>query len=239
MINFVICDDNQHMVDRLSNLFETAFIKGNFDAKIILKTTDSKKLLDFIANNPVDVVILDIQFNNSNMSGLDIAKQIRILNKNCYIIFSTSHYEYILQAYKFKTFDYLIKNTITVDILIDTLTRLFYDISGQTTNYVKIDNKGTIIEYNSILYIERTAVKITYHTLTGNYEAYSSFNKIEPNLPSNFVRCHKSYIANINNISSVKISSNTIIFKDNSSCCIGPKYKQKFLEVLNYDSFSK
>ena len=43
-------------------------------------------------------------------------------------------------------------------------------------------------------------MKLVFHTECNDYEVYSSFNKIQDYLPSNFVRCHKSYIANINKI---------------------------------------
>lgn len=239
MINFVICDDSSHIVNRLSHLFESAFIKGDFDAKIVLKTTNYQDVLNFITSSNVDVVILDIQFNNSNISGLDIAEQIRKVNKKCYIIFTTSHMEYVMQAYKFKTFDYIIKNTITVDLLVETLARLFDDINGSSNEYIKIDNKGSIIDANDIQFIEKDGMKLIFHTSTKDYEIYNSFSKIENRLPNNFVRCHKSYIVNIKNIASIKISTNEITFKNKSVCYIGPKYKDSFMEVFKHDSIIK
>ncbi len=236
MLNFVICDDSSHMVDRLSFLFESAFSKGDFDATISLKTTDYQTLIDYISNNSVDVVVLDIQFNNTELTGLDIAKIIRNINKKCYIIFTTSHMEYVMQAYKLKTFDYLIKNTITVDLLVETLTRLFDDISSFSNNFVKIDSKGTFIDINDVMYIEKDGMKLAYHTSFDVYETYSSFSKIKDKLPRSFVRCHKSFIVNVNNISRVDFSCNKILFKNNSVCFIGPKYKKSFMEVFENDT---
>lgn len=109
MMNFVLCDDEINMLNRLSILFEKTFVKNDFDANIVLKTSDYKELLSFIDSNIVDVVVLDIEFKNSTLNGLDIAKEIRKLNKNCYLIFITSHFEYIMEAYNCKTFAYLFK----------------------------------------------------------------------------------------------------------------------------------
>ena len=227
------------MLDRLSQLFEKAFVKNDFDAKIVLKTTNYKDVLSFMASNEVNVVILDIEFKNSQLNGLDIAENIRKINKNCYIIFTTSHFEYVMKAYQFKTFDYLIKNTITVDSLSDTLTRLFDDVSTASSKFLKVDNKGTFVDLTDIQYIEKHGMKIVYHTSHNDYETYNSFTKIQDTLPENFVRCHKSFIANVNNISHVTLSDNTIYFKDGSVCYIGPKYKNSFVEVINYDAVSK
>ena len=60
MLNFVFCDDEPKMLDRLSVLFEKSFAKIDFDAKIVLKTSNYKEVLDFMSNNTVNVVVLSL-----------------------------------------------------------------------------------------------------------------------------------------------------------------------------------
>ena len=98
--------------------------------------------------------------------------------------------------------------------------------------YIKIDNKNSIIDENDVLYIKRDGMKLIYHTKNQDYETYSSFNKIQDKIPANFVRAHKSYIVNIDNISNVDSVSNLIYFDKDISCDIGPKYKKNFMEVI-------
>ena len=239
MLNFIICDDDNHMLNRLSLLFEKAFIKNDFDAKIVLKTSNYKEVISYMSSNVVNVVVLDIEFKNSNINGLNIAEEIRKINKDCYIIFITSHFEYIMQAYDYKTFAYLFKNSLSVDVLSDTLIRLFDDISSNSTKFLKIDHKGTFIDLNDIQFIEKNGMKLIYHTSKDIFETYNSFSNIEHSLPSNFVRCHKSFIANISNIASISLSNNSITFKNGEICYIGPKYKTCLMEVINYDTISK
>ena len=238
MLNFVICDDEEHMLNRLSQLFEKAFLKNDFDAKIVLKTSNYKEVLSYMSLNDVNVVVLDIEFKKSTINGLNIAEEIRKINKDCYIIFITSHFEYIMQAYDYKTFAYLFKNSLTVDTLSDTLIRLFDDISGSSRKFLKIDNKGTFIDLNDVQFIEKNGMKLIYHSSRQNFETYNSFSRIEHSLPDNFVRCHKSFIVNINNITNISLSNSSITFQNGDICYIGPKYKNNFLEVINYESVS-
>lgn len=231
MLNFVICDDNLNLLDKLSKILENIFVKNEFDAQIVLKTDNTDTLLDFVNSTKTDVLILDINLK-SNKSGLDIAKAVREKNKDIYIIFTTAHLEYAMLAYKVKTFDYIAK-PITSDRLEDTIKRLFDDIKGLPKKYIKIDSKNTIVYAAEILYIKREGMKIVFHTESRDYDAYSSFNKIQFNLPNNFVRCHKSYISNINKIKDVEPVTNTITFNDGFTCDIGPKYKKSLMEVLN------
>ena len=239
MLNFIICDDEINMINKLSLLFEKAFIKNDFDAKIVLKTQDSKELISFLSSNIVNVVVLDIEFKNSKINGLNIAEEIRKINKDCYIIFITSHFEYIIQAYGYKTFAYLFKNSLSVDTLSDTLKRLFDDISGSSTKFIKIDSKGNFIDLNDILFIEKNGMKLIYHTTHSVLETYNSFSKIQDMLPHNFVRCHKSFIANVNNIVHISLENSLITFKNDEICYIGPKYKNLLMEVIDYESISK
>lgn len=234
MLNFVLCDNNNNTINTIANIFESAFIKSDFDSQIVLKTTDYREVLNFISTNKVDVVVLEVTYENTSMTGLDIAEKIRKLNKNCYIIFVSSNMSYITKAFQYKIFDYLFKYTLTVDSLLNTLQRLFDDISNSNCKFLKVDNKGTFVDSNDIQYIEKNGMKLIYHTYNNNYETYNSFSKIIDKLPENFVRCHKSFIANINNISSICLSdNNSIYFKNDTTCYIGPKYKNCFLEMIN------
>lgn len=238
MLNFVLCDDNQVILDRLSKMLESIFIKHNFDAEIIFSSTVPENILDFIKeNNNVHVLFLDIDLK-SKMSGLDLASQIRKVNKQVYIIFTSAHLEYVLIAYQYKTFDFIPK-PITIERLEETFLRIIDDIETDysVNNFIRIDNRNTIINEDSIYFIKKNGMKLVFYTDNRIYETYSSFSKIEEILPSNFVRCHKSYIVNINKIHDISLNNNSISFDSTSNmkCYIGPKYKNRIMEVLKND----
>ena len=236
MLNFAICDDNLNILDRLEKMLENIFAKNNFDAKVSFKSSNTKDMLEYVNDNKTDVVMLDINLK-SNKNGLQLAEEIRKINKNSYIIFTTGHLEYAMVAYKFKTFDYLAK-PITYDRLEGTVQRLFEDVNGSPKRYIKIDNKNTIIDESEIQYIKRDGMKLVFHTPTRDYDTYSSFNKFQDKLPKTYQRCHKSCVANISQIKDVEPVSGTITFRDGSTCDIGPKYKTDLMEVLkNYGNF--
>ena len=230
MLNFVLCDDNPNILINLTKMLESIFIERNYDATVGFGSSDYDEVLKYADSNKVDVLILDINLK-SNMSGLDIANKIRQKNKNAYIIFVTAYLEYAMVAYKYKTFDFLAK-PITMPRLKDTISRLFEDVRGLPKKYLKIDNKNTIIDENSIEFIRRDGMKLVFHSEYKDYDTYSSFNKIQKKLPKNFIRCHKSFIVNINLIKDVDPVINKVCFSD-ESCDIGPKYKKEFMEVLN------
>lgn len=233
MLNFVLCDDNLNILSKLKEMFEILFFKNEIDAQVSFTSDKADEIYKYVTSNPVDVLVLDINLK-SKVSGIELAKQVRKNNKDIYIIFSTGHLEYSLVAYSVKTFDYLPK-PLTMERLEITLNRLLEDINSNSgKKFIKINN-GTIVKEKEINYIKRDGMKVVFCTNTDTYETYSSFNKIESILSGNFVRCHKSFIVNTSNI--YNINKNTIIFKNNSTCGIGPKYKDNLMEVFNNGNF--
>ena len=233
MLNFVICDDNLNILNKISTILENVFTKYNYDASISFKTTDANQLLTYVDSNKIDVLILDINLQSSK-TGLDLARIIREKYKNIYLIFTTGHIEYVMLAYKYKTFDYIVK-PFSSERLEETIIRLFDDINGLPSKYIKIDNKNTIIDEDEIEFIKRDGMKVIFHTSFHDYDTYSSFNKLQEVLPNNFIRCHKSYVINANNIKNIDFVESKIYFKNGNFCKIGPKYKKTMMEVLkNY-----
>lgn len=231
MLNFVICEDNTLLLEKMTKMFESLFIKFNFEAQIVLKTADPKDVLRYMHSNKIDVLVLDIDLK-SEISGLTLASEIRNIDKNCYIIFHSGHLEFSLVAYKYKTFDFLPK-PLTSERLEETMQRLIEDMENAPKLFIRIDNKNTIINEDEILFIKRDGMKVVFHTISRDYEAYTSFNKVAPSLPSHFLRCHKSFIANTHKITMLEPIDGKIIFEDNTFCEIGPKYKKNILEVVN------
>ncbi len=230
MLNFVICDDNPAVLNRLSKMLEAIFITNDIDAEIGLKALSASDVINYLESNKVDVLILDINLK-SETTGCDIAEMVRKKNKDVYIIFTTGHLEYALIAYKYKTFDYLPK-PIVDERLEETILRLMDDMKSTPSKFIRLNNNRTIINQDEVNYIKKDGMKLVFCTNNRTYETYSSFNKIQNCLPDNFVRCHKSFIVNVKNISDINSNKNTILFAPNESCSIGAKYKNEIMEVL-------
>ena len=231
MLRYLLCDDNIQILNRLATMLEKIFFKNNIEAEIVFKSTTAEETVKYINENidTIDVLLLDINLKSS-ISGCDIADIARKKNKNLYIVFLTGHLEYALLAYKYKTFDYLSK-PITAERLEETILRLIDDTKDSNAIFIKLNNH-TIVKAEDIDYIKKDGMKLIFCTPKTNYEVYNSFSKIQNCLPENFVRCHKSYIVNVNNIKNFNSTNNSINFDTNSACLVGAKYKNNFLEVF-------
>ena len=76
MLNFVLCEDNLNILNKLDNMLNTLFLKYDYDANIAFKTDNAEEVLSYIKTNTVHVLILDIHLK-SNISGIELAEKVR------------------------------------------------------------------------------------------------------------------------------------------------------------------
>lgn len=72
--------------------------------------------LQYLKNNPVDIAFLDIEMQGKGYSGIELAKQIRKIDKRIVIVFITAYASYALDAFGVDAIDYVIKPYMKEDI---------------------------------------------------------------------------------------------------------------------------
>lgn len=115
-IKTVIIDEDLNYLNRLKKLFlsiDTVEITAVFE--------DSKSGLDFVLNNPTDLLITEIEM--PELSGLEIASELNKRAIETKVVFMSVHSHYAIKAVKHSVFDYLLK-PISIDELKNTLKRL-------------------------------------------------------------------------------------------------------------------
>ena len=92
MLRFIICEDNKDFLGRLSNIINQVMMPYNFEYKINKFTQYNKEVKQIIkTKNEQKVYVLDIEL--PEVSGLEIASEIREKDLESIIIFVTSHTE--------------------------------------------------------------------------------------------------------------------------------------------------
>ena len=108
-MNIAICDDELSVLKAIAKITEASIISNDFDAEVILATTNQSLILDGIKKHEIDVLFLDVDFNNGGINGIEFALELRKINKDFKLIFMTGHFEYAMLSFKCKTFDYIMK----------------------------------------------------------------------------------------------------------------------------------
>lgn len=122
-----------------------------------------KEALEFCKSIPCEVALLDIQMRN--MSGVELAKEVKFLNPNTNIIFTTGYTDYMRDAFELHASGYLMK-PITPEKVRKELDNLRCPVQPVYSKRVRFQTFG-----NFEVFIEGQPVKFNYD-LTKEMLAY-------------------------------------------------------------------
>lgn len=201
MIRIAICEDEVSQQIQIKQFLDK--ILNNIEYEILMFNCGE----ELINNYPkdIDIFLLDIQMDKIN--GMDVARNIRKIDKNSVeIIFTTSVVEYIQEGYEVRAYRYLLK-PIKFEELKKHILACIEEIQNKKDQYLIIEGKGEIykIDINNITYVEVQKKDMIVHTVERDYEVKMSLEKIEKELSNyKFFRCHKSFLVNLNYIENIK-----------------------------------
>lgn len=204
MLRILICDDDLRMVDTMRSIVENVLQKSGKKARIHT-FTDASLISDQLLSG-CDIALLDIDFDEANYNGMDIARRLRTFRRDTIIIFVTNFIEYAPEGYEVQAFRYVLKRDINSDLEPNVLLAL-KNLNKET---LPIQVNGEIIKLilDDILYLEVQQHNVTavMHQQTAEkkqveYSFYSTLSELEQRLePLGFLRIHKSYLVNMKHL---------------------------------------
>lgn len=203
------------------------FIEKYTDIKIMDEFDNGLDVLNYIQENTLDAIFLDI--NIPKLDGMILAKTIDKFEKKPKIIFITAYDNYAIDAFKLEIFDYILK-PYSDERIISMLKRLENEckkknnINGKV-EYKKINNKISlwknnkihIIDIKDIYYCEVKERYTHIFTKDEEYEIREGISELEKDINSEiFFRSHRSYLVNLEKIEEIiPWFNNTYILKLN------------------------
>ena len=164
--------------------------------------------MSFLEQNQVDLIFLDIQM--PELTGLQF---LDVLQNKPAIILTTAYSEYALESYNYAVADYLLK-PYAFDRFLKAVTKIRNDKSTPQATQSSLTTTATIlikgdakhkyhqVELSNITHIEGLRNYLAIHQKDGaRIVTLQSMKSMEEELPSqNFLRIHKSYIANMDEV---------------------------------------
>jgi len=201
---------------------------ANFD--IVLSTGNPLEFINFVQQNDVDLIFLDIKMPELN--GMEI---LRSLLKPPKVILTTAYSEYALESYNYGVVDYLLK-PIKLERFLKAINKVSASkIKDPKKNSVseelqtKHDGMPVNISFKSILYIQSFGNYLKIFTDSRMYLISETLINITTLLSKNFQRTHKSYIANLNRVSK---ANRTHLLIEDKKIPVSPMYKVIVFEKL-------
>lgn len=208
MINVAICDEERHFCRRLEEYVSDYLKRNGMSYHIDLYHSKEEFLSLGIEMVQYTVVFSDINVNK--LDGIVVAKKIREISQEVFVVFVTAQEKYILEGYKVGAVRYILKDTANLRSAIEEcmdaiLEKLNYEIVRKRFKF----REGTKeILLDRLLYIESKLHMLEFHIMEDEmkiYTMYEVLDKVAEELEdSNFIRIHKSYFVNLKYIENVR-----------------------------------
>lgn len=240
-INCLIVDDEE----LARNLVEN-YINRLPYLNVVGKCADPLEAMQVLQERHVDIMFLDIQM--PELTGIEFLKT---LPQKPLVIFTTAYKEYALEGYELDVVDYLLKpfrferflhainkagkllrkDSIETNTIQDT-TIDKTEAAEKDKDYILVKSEFKIfrIFYKNILYIESMKEYVAYHTPEGRILSLGSLKKLQQELPPRqFMRIHKSYIANVDYIAALE---GNMVHIGKKKLPIGASYREEVLKQI-------
>ena len=232
LLNIIICEDNKTLRTYYKLIIKNYINEHpKTEMKVVLSTGNPRDVDIYMEHHNSDIkfFLLDIEFPDSKVKGIDLATNIRKKDANAKIVFITTHEELTTMIFdrKVEPLDYIAKEIGLKEIQkkiykdLDIAIERLVPENERSGNNFEFGPKPYVIPVNQINYFESSEYthNISMHYNGGFVDFPDTLRSIESRLPS-FYRAHKSLLVNPDNIKSIDSKNSKLVFKDESTCDI-------------------
>lgn len=199
-LKIAICDDDFADRKRLISLIK----EKNIYCECTTYESGEMLLWDFENGTRFDIIFLDIFMGD--MTGVEVAKRIRVTDSNTLLVFVSSSNDFYRESYDLYAFNYLIKPLVQ-DKLNEVLSRALEHLNKDIEQVVRISFMGSLhtIRCSQILYLSSEQHSVNFCLKNGEIlKSYGKLDDFISQLPAeSFMRCHQSYIVNLSHVTAI------------------------------------
>ena len=199
-MKILIVDDEELARARLKRML------GTLQIKEIDEVSNADEAIEIVKKSKYDVVFLDI--NMPQVSGLELGYELKYLDENINIIFQTAYEEHALKAFDIGAIDYLVK-PYSLEQVKEAIARVQKIVEDAKSDDLRILSKTgenyLLLKPEDIYYVKADLSEVMIRSEKGfSYYAQKISDLEEKLKPYSFVRVHRSYLVNINEIKEIQ-----------------------------------
>lgn len=240
----IIIDDEKLARDLIRN-----FLQSFENIKIVDECENGFEGIKSINEHNPDLIFLDIQ-----MPKLNGFEMLELLENPHNIIFTTAYDQYALKAFEVNAVDYLLK-PFSRERFSDAINKVLDKIYNtnikdkpvlQQSDFLQSDeklnrivvkkgNKIVVIPIDNIKYLEAQDDYVNILSSEGSFLKQNRMKYYEEHLPDSFIRVHRSYIVNLNEIKEISLlekDSHIVILRSGEKLPVSKRGYIKLKEII-------
>ena len=194
-MRIIACDDDRNMLQLIQQWTDEILKEQPHQFISYERGIDLLKEMEKYEGDEPQLVFMDINLKNDN--GIGIAKELNKEYRNIAVIFISGYTEYFEDSFEADPIYFLIK-PVKKDALEKAVDKALKRLSETKKKYLLVKGKEIRrIFYDDIYYAESEARKIKLYCENEIIEYYEKMDRLEQQLDTDFVRCHKSFLVNM------------------------------------------
>ena len=225
-----ICDDETSTCASVEQMIIQVFERLSLRVKTDVFYSGESLVEHLAQGKNYNFVFLDIELYE--LSGVGVSRYIREKQKDvmCQIVFISSKTSYAMELFQFQPLDFMIKPVCEEEL--DRVINKGLTIIGVMHDSFECHINSTIVRIpmSKILYFESEGRRIKLVTSDEELLFYDRMSRIMDELPSAFIRTHKSFIVNLNAIRQCRYDC--VVLYDNREIPISRSYRESVRKLL-------
>ncbi len=207
-MRIAICDDELRYRRMIHEKLLQDSICHDYEAEISEYASGAELRAAMERGYSADVFFLDIQMEGGD-EGIRLGRALRRRGVDGLIVYITGFIDYVQIGYEVKAFRYLLKSQIA-EGLPKVLGDIRQELSGSSYLF-QAGGESLRVDKRDILYLESRIRILRLVTAEREYSFYDSLDHAQQELGESFLRCHRSFLVNIDRIR--RYSSSEIVLE--------------------------
>jgi len=206
MLHIALCDDNIEELSNMVRLIDLYRTSKHLNCEHAVFPNGFELVSALEKGKRFDIYCLDIVM--PGITGIDVAKEIRMFDKIAPILFFTSSPEFALESYSVKAINYILK-PITKEKLFFSFDEMLEQFSlekDEDAIIVKSNEGIQRILISTLTFAEVIGRNVLYHLRSGKViECTEPFSPVCDNLLNYgcFIKPHRSYLVNMQYVDTI------------------------------------
>ncbi len=244
MLPVYICEDEEEIRRIQMEYLEKQILIEGYDMKIAVCSGCPEKILDAVKDaSGRGIYFLDVELKGESMDGFSLGQQIRKYDPRGFIIYVTAYKNLAFETFRYhlEALDYIVKESMEtmnegLRHSLSVITERMQAEQGEHREFfsVKVMDVVKHVPVDEIMFFEAApgTHRIALHGTNDWFDFIGSLRELEGQLGSRFLRTHRAYLVNVEQIAELDLKGREIRMKNGERCLFSKNMKGQLLERI-------
>lgn len=244
MLPVYICEDEEKIRDIQKEYLEKQILIEGYDMEIALCSGHPGEILEAVKENTKrGIYFLDVELKGEDMDGFALGQEIRRYDPRGFLIYVTAYKNLAFETFRYhlEALDYIVKESMEImkeglrHSLSVVTERMRAERREQREFFsVKVMDVVRHVPVDEIMFFEAAARthRIALHGANDLFDFMGSLRELEGQLGDRFLRTHRAYLVNVEQIAELDLKGREIRMKNGERCLFSKNMKRQLLEKI-------